>query len=101
MNGMRAPGAREQGSTVVQCASAVLYNGLGRYEDALAAAAAGQRVPGRAGVLHLGAGRADRGGRPEREARASRPTPSSGSRRRPAPAAPTGRWGSRPARARC
>ena len=33
------------GLTVIQWASAVLYNGLGRYEDALAAAAAGQRAP--------------------------------------------------------
>ena len=36
-------------------AAAVLYNGLGRYADALAAARRSQRAPGGAGVPHLGA----------------------------------------------
>ena len=90
------------GLTVIQWASAVLYNGLGRYEDALAAAAAGQRrTREELRRCHLGAARAHRGGRPQRDGRARRRRPRSGSRRRPAPAAPTGRWGSRPARERC
>ena len=47
------------------------------------------------------AGRADRGGRPDRRASSARPTRWIGCRDAPAPAEPTGRWGSRRVRARC
>ena len=47
------------------CATAVLYNGLGRYEEAVLAAARGVRVR-RSRFLRLGAGRAGRGGHAKR-----------------------------------
>ena len=81
--------------------AAVLYNGLGRYGTR---SPRPQRPASTREELVFSTwalARAGRGGRPEREARASRPTRSSGSRRRRAPAAPTGRWGSRRARGRC
>ena len=93
--GHRADGRRDW-------AAAVLYNGLGRYDGRARRGPAGQRAPG--GARRSRPGRsvelieaAARTG----QARARLPTRSSGSRRRRAPAAPTGRWGSRPARARC
>ena len=79
-------------------ATAVLYNGLGRYEDALAAA------DGRAhedlgllgwALVELVEAAARSG------AARTPPPPWGGSRSGPAPRAPTGRWASRPARARC
>ena len=70
------------GLTVTEWASAVLYNGLGRYEDALAAAERGQRASAR--TWRSRSGRcaelieaAVRSG----NSRAAPPTPSSGSRR--------------------
>ena len=66
-------------------ATAVLYNGLGRYQRALAAARGGPRVPTRAGDLALGAVRAGRGGRPQREARPRGRCPRAGFRRQPRP----------------
>ena len=50
----------------------MLYNGLGRYDDALAAARQATGYPRGSGVLHVGTGRADRGGRPDRTGRARR-----------------------------
>ena len=78
--GDRDATARGEGRTigVGKYATAVLYNGLARYERCAGRRPAGRRVPAGSGVLHVGAGRADRGGRPEREGRARR--------RRPAPA---------------
>ena len=66
--------ARGEGRTigVGMYATAVLYNGLARYDDALDAARQAHRIPPGSGVLHVGAGRADRGGRPEREGRSRR-----------------------------
>jgi hypothetical protein len=55
------------GLTFIHWVTAVLHNGLGHYEEALAAAR--QRGPTRLRVVQLGVGRADRGGRPEREVR--------------------------------
>ena len=90
-----------QGLTFIHWATAVLYNGLGRYEEALAAAQQAVEDPRELAVSRLGLGRADRGGRPEREGRARGSMPSAGFRRRPRPVAPTGRSASRPARGRC
>ena len=60
-----------QGSRVsyAHWAAAVLYNGLGRYEEALAAAAAGQPRTPSCVRLAVGAARAGRGGRAQRERR--------------------------------
>ena len=69
----RPPGAREGRSRLAEYATAVLYNGLGRYEDALAARPAGLRAR-RSGPLRLGADRAGRGGRAKRRAATSPPT---------------------------
>ena len=55
--------------------TALLYNGLARYEDAFAAADAGDRGSTRAVVLDLRVGRADRGGQPQRSAGARRRGP--------------------------
>ena len=75
-------------------ASAVLFNGLGRYEDALAAAEQASEHPHELGVSTWVPTELDRGCRPDRPPRA---------RRRAAPATPgdqpcqpvrTGRWGS-------
>ena len=89
------------GLSDIEWASAVLYNGLGRYEDALAAAQQVLRVPARPGCSHWSL--------PELVEAAARSGRAEGARRRPqaargvahAPAAPTGRSASRPARARC
>ena len=88
------------GLTVIEWASAMLYNGLGRYEDALAAA---QQAGEHPHDLLFSTGRCPSSSRrpPAAEGPSARPTPSSGSRSRHAPAAPTGRWASRPARERC
>ena len=83
----------------IDCATAVLYNGLGRYEETPAAAQRANEHPQELlSTLFL----------PERSKRHSgadrrpaRPRRSTGSRRSPAPAAPTGRWESRRAGARC
>ena len=87
------------GLGVLDWATALLYNGNGRYAEALAAAQRGLRVRRRR-ALRLVARRADRGGRPHRRD-ARRPPPrssaSASARRRPAP---TGRSASRPSRAR-
>ena len=58
-------------------------------------------APDESAVLRVGAGRADRGRGPERRARARRRRPRAALGDDAAPAAPTGRWGSRRARARC
>ena len=81
-------------------AEAVLYNGLGRYEEALSSAAGERGLPCGA-VRRLGAGRAGRGGGAQRRYPSARLTPSSGS---PAIARAGGTdWvlGARPARGRC
>ena len=49
-------------------ATAVLYNGLGRFERALAAAEEALEYPRELATSQLGATRADRGGHPQREA---------------------------------
>ena len=75
------PAARDWGFPL-EWASAVLYNGLGRYEDAL------RRAPSKACAYpttccsRLGAARAHRGGRPQRQRLRAPPTRSSGSRSR-------------------
>ena len=94
------PSGRGQGLIVTQWASAVLHNGLGRYEEALAAARQASEYSYVIWFSTSGTGRADRGGRPERRAGA-RGRALERLRRERRPAAPTGRWGSRPARARC
>ena len=77
--GDRDATARGEGRTigVGKYVTAVLYNGLARYDDALTAARQATRVPAGSGVLHVGPGRADRGGSQVRGARSRR--------RRPAP----------------
>src|SRR3954454_19518901 len=97
-------------------AGAVLYNGLGRYEEAFAAvrevvdvapyselstpSAVAELVEAAGRARPRGAPRA--GGRPPApESTAPRNGRSSDSRSRPGPAAAIGRSGSRPARARC
>ena len=74
--------ARGEGNwlTAAGWATAVLGNGLCRYDEALAAADPGPRLPGPAGDGRLAGGRADRGGRQDRAARARdrRPAPSGG-----------------------
>ena len=90
----RPRGARASASTIAEWATAVLCNGLGRYEEALAAARAGQRAPARARRLATGrwsssieaAARSGKPGARRRRARAALA-------RRRAPAAPTGRSG--------
>ena len=52
-----------------QCVTAVLYNSLGRYEDALAAGQARVYPPMISSLVRLGADRTSRGGRPERQSR--------------------------------
>ena len=86
--------------TITEFLSGTLYIGLGRYDAALTAVGQPERYA-RGGPGDLDADRADRGGRPVRTAPARGPARSSGSSRRPAPPAPTGRLGSRPAAARC
>ena len=82
---------------------AVLYNGLGRYEEALAAAAARLRAPDGARLRRPGrCAELDRGGRPERAARRARPArcerlAETHARQRHR----LGARASRPARARC
>ena len=81
-------------------ASAVLFNGLGRYEDALTAAEQAAEDPHELGlstwvpteIIEAAVRSGDR----ERAA-----GPSGGSRRSAAPPARTGRWGSRRVRERC
>jgi hypothetical protein len=81
-------------------ASAVLFNGLGRYKDALSAAEQAAEDPHELGlstwvpteIIEA----AVRSGEPERAA-----GPSCGSRRSAAPPARTGRWGSRRVPVRC
>ena len=88
----RSRGARDSAVTVTEWASALLYNGLGRYEDALAAAGRPASTP-TTRRSRLGAARADRSGRPEPERRARAERARATRRRRPGPAAPTGRSG--------
>ena len=81
--------------------TAVLYNGLGRYEEALAAAQQAGEDPHASwwrdwGLVEL-IEAAARSGKPELAADALGRL----SRGNRAPAAPTGRSGSRPARGRC
>ena len=90
---MRRPGAH--------WVAAVLYNGLGRYDEAAAAAAAGRRRPPGIYVSvwalpELVEAAVRSGKRPSSPAMRW-----SGWRRRPRPAAPTGAWASRRAHARC
>ena len=101
--GLKEAAARGEGMglTVAHNAAAVLYNGLGRYQQALAAAQRAGEYPAELGFSTLvlpelieAAARSGASLTPLRR-------PSGGSRRRPAPAAPTGRSGSRPARAPC
>ena len=81
-------------------ASAILYNGLGRYEKALAEAQqAAEQAPDC--FLHVGAARAGRGGqqdRPDRAGRRRARPAGRGHQRRPRP---TGGRGSRRAAGRC
>ena len=88
--------AAGQGTAVqyAHWANTVLMNGLGRYEEALAAADRGDRAP-LAGDLHrlVGAGRTDRGRDPDRERRAGRTGRSGGSASTPRRARATGRLG--------
>ena len=86
--------------TLAEYATAVLYNGLGDHATALAAAQRSLRAPPGQG-LPEGAGRDGRGGRcAAASARWPRRRSSSCARARRS-AGPTGRSGSRPARARC
>ena len=71
MNEMVARG-EGAGPAIIHWSSALLYNGLGRYEQALAAAQQAASIPARAAVPHVGPGGADRGRRPQRQARACR-----------------------------
>ena len=90
------------GLTACEWASAMLYNGLGRYEDALRRGPAGREYPHDLAVLDLVAARARRGGRPQRRDASVADDALErlvGATR--GAAAPTGRWASRPARARC
>ena len=70
----------------------MLYNGLGRYDDALAAARRAVRAR-RARPRRLGAGRAGRGGRPERPAELAADAARAARRADRVRAAPTGRSG--------
>ena len=81
-------------------ATALLRNGLGDYDAALAAARRRVRAR-RPRPRRLGDGRADRGGRPQRPPRRRRPPPSNGWRSGPGPPARTGRSGSRRALEPC
>ena len=90
--GAAVPGAR--------WVTAVLCNGLGRYEEALAAARQASEHE-HAFAARVGAARADRGRRPHREHCARPAMPWNGWPKGPGPAAPTGGWGSRRAAARC
>ena len=78
----------------------VLYNGLGRYEAALARAAAACEYDD-LGVFGFVARRAGRGGRPQRRPRGGRCRRCDASRNERARSAPTGRSASRPGHARC
>ena len=82
-------------------ASAVLFNGLGRYEEALAAAEQAVEPPARAGCVDVGANPSS-SRRPRAAAIPSaQPARCDGSRRSAAPPARTGRSASRRAHARC
>ena len=72
--------------------AAILHNGLGRYEEALAAARQASEDTLRAVHLHVGAARADRGRRPQREHATGRrrPRPARGDT---GPAGPTSALG--------
>jgi PAS fold len=94
------PRGEGMGLSLASYTGAVLRNGLGHHDSALALGTAGDRVPGGARVLELGARRADRGGQPERR-RHPRRGSSGGSRKRRTPAAHNGVWASRRAVERC
>ena len=86
--------------TLAEYAAAVLYNGLGRHDAALAAARrASEHHPG--GAYAEGADGARRGRGPRRGTPSPPPSRWSGCARPPDPAGPTGASASRPARARC
>ena len=98
--GRDRPRARDGPIASAEYATAVLYNGLGRYEDALAAA---QRACEHDELGLFGWALAElveaaaRSGEPESRGRRARAARGANPRR----AAPTGRSASRPARARC
>ena len=71
--------------------TAVLYNGLGRYDDALAAIERAAEDPHGTGLSTVGGVRAHRGRRPQRQRRSAPPARSRGSPRSPRPTARTGR----------
>ena len=77
--------------------AAILHNGLGRYADALAAARQATEDTSTCS-LHVGAARADRGRRAQREHPRWPPRRSTGWRTSPRPAGPTSGWASRRAR---
>ena len=87
------------GLSAVQWAAAVLYNSLGRYEQALAAASGRARTRLRSGSP---AGRSSSSSRRRCAARypSARPAPCSDCPASPALAGPTGRWAPRPGRGR-
>ena len=90
------------GLTVARLAEAVLYERARPVRGRAGRCRSGEPAPAGDGRAHLG--RADRAHRSRCSAAgcASVPaTASAGSRRRPAPAAPTGRWASRPAPVPC
>ena len=82
-------------------ASAILLNGLGRYEEAVAAASGCERRRTGAVRLRVGAERAGRGRLQERADATRRAALSSGWPSTARPARPTGGWGSWRARAHC
>ena len=79
--------------------TAILYNGLGRYDEALAAARQASDVP-RAVHLQLGPARADRGGQPDRRSRTAAMRSSAWRWQRARPVT-IGGWESRRGRERC
>ena len=81
--------------------SALRYNGLGRYEDALAAAERAAEDPRGLGPSIWLLADLDRGRRPQRPGRSAPPVRSRGSPRSPRPPTPTGRSGLTRARRRC
>ena len=87
------------GVSLVQYTSAVLSNGLGRYQGALAAAGQASAYPQELGFANWGlvelVEAAVAAARPP-----APPTPSSGWRERPVSAGRSGGWGPRRARAR-
>ena len=78
----------------------MLFNGLGRYEEAVAAARRAVRAR-RPGAVRLGPHRTGRIEQPGPGTTTSRRCRSNGSRNARGPAVPTGRSASRPARAPC